>query len=57
MLARAPTLSQMKHASHLASFALGVIVGFLVASKCPPDPVPADTDPPPVTAPATSGAK
>jgi hypothetical protein len=44
-------------ASHLAAFALGVLVGALAVTKgCPPVPVPADTNPPPATAPASTGA-
>lgn len=48
----------MKNAfSHLAAFVLGVLVGALAVSKgCPPVPVPADQDPPPVTAPRTTVA-
>lgn len=43
--------------SHLAAFALGVLVGALAVSKgCPPIPVPADHEPPPVTAPASPGS-
>lgn len=44
-------------ASHLAAFALGVLVGAIAVTKgCPPVPAPADQAPPPVTAPASTGA-
>ena len=41
----------------VGAFALGLVVGGLAATKgCPPVPVPADRDPPPVAAPASTGA-
>jgi hypothetical protein len=43
--------------SFVAGFALGALTGALAVKKgCPPVPVPADRDPPPVTAPASTGA-
>lgn len=43
--------------SFVAGFALGVLVGALAVKKgCPPVPVPADHEPPPMTAPASTGA-
>lgn len=52
-------MSRKYTARHLVgAFAFGLLVGGLAVKKgCPPVPVPADTDPPPVTVPATSGAK
>lgn len=41
----------------VGAFALGLVVGGLAVTKgCPPVPVPADRDPPPVTSPASTGA-
>jgi len=41
----------------VGAFAFGVLVGGLGVKKgCPPVPVPADVDPPPVSAPEAPGA-
>ncbi len=41
----------------VSGFLLGVLVGGMAVKKgCPPVPVPADHDPPPVTSPASTGA-
>lgn len=51
-------MSRKYTALHLVgAFAFGLLVGGMAVKKgCPPVPVPADTDPPPVASPATSGA-
>lgn len=41
----------------VGAFLVGLGLGGLIATKgCPPVPVPADHDPPPVTSPASTGA-
>lgn len=41
----------------VGAFAFGLLVGGMAVKKgCPPVPVPADTDPPPVTQPASTSA-
>lgn len=41
----------------VGAFAFGILVGGMAVKKgCPPVPVPADTDPPPVTGPASTTA-
>lgn len=41
----------------IGAFAFGILVGGMAVKKgCPPVPVPADTDPPPVAGPASTSA-